>query len=208
MGSLSVRTKKFQLALKEIIDIVGSVIGLVILSPLFLVVAILIKVDSKGSVFFMQERVGKDGKLFKIWKFRTMSVKAPANGFGYSVTPNNPYLTRIGRFLRGWSLDELPQLINVLRREMSLVGPRPVPKWQVERYTDVQRVRLSVKPGITGWGLIHGRNLLPWSKRIELDLWYVKHWSLWLDIRILFKTLWIVFVTKEGLYGTGERIDL
>jgi len=137
-----------------------------------------------------------------------MSVEAPAEGFGHSVTPSNPYLTRVGRFLREWGLDELPQLINVLRGEMSLVGPRPAPAWQVERYTAGQRARLSVKPGITGWALIHGRNRLPWRKRIELDLWYVKHWSLWLDIKILFKTLWVVLVTKEGVYGAGEEVDL
>jgi len=197
-----------QLIVKRILDIVISTVALIMLFPLMAFIALAIKLDSKGPVFFRQERVGKDGKTFKIWKFRTMSVEAPAEGFGHSVTPNNPYLTRVGRFLREWGLDELPQLINVLRGEMSLVGPRPAPAWQVERYTAGQRARLSVKPGITGWALIHGRNRLPWRERIELDLWYVKHWSLWLDIKILFKTLWVVLVTKEGVYGAGEEVDL
>ncbi|RLB08966.1 MAG: hypothetical protein DRG39_08145, partial [Deltaproteobacteria bacterium] len=160
-----------------------------------------IKIDSKGPVFFRQERVGKNGKIFKIWKFRTMVMGAVSQGLGFNVARDDPRITRVGKFLRRWGLDELPQLINVLKGEMSIVGPRPTLKYQVDRYDAFQRQRLLMKPGITGWALIHGRNLLSWEERIKYDVWYVEHWSLGLDLWIILKTLWIVLVTKEGVYG-------
>lgn len=190
------------LLLKRLIDIAGSLVGLVLLSPLFLIVAALIKIDSPGPVFFCQERVGKGGRPFRIFKFRSMVENAARMGTGIYVSEGDPRITRVGRFLRRASLDELPQLINVLRGEMSLVGPRPTLAYQVERYTPRQRRRLLVKPGITGWAQVKGRNRLSWPEKIELDLYYVDHWSLWLDLRILFLTLGVVF-RPDTVYRRG-----
>ncbi len=196
-----------QKIIKRIIDILGATIGLIALSPLFLIVAILIKLDSGGSVFFRYERAGKDGKLFKPFKFRTMKKGALKEGLGYSVAEEDERITKIGKFLRRWGIDELPQLIDVIIGKMSLVGPRPTFKYQVEKYNDFQRKRLLVKPGLTGWALIHGRNLLSWKERIEYDVWYVENWSIWLDFKILFKTAKIILLGK-GLYGEGGINDL
>jgi lipopolysaccharide/colanic/teichoic acid biosynthesis glycosyltransferase len=173
----------------------------------FTIIAIAIKLDSRGPVFFRQERVGKEGMIFKTWKFRTMVVGAINQGLGYNVAKDDHRITRVGRFLRAWGLDELPQLTNVLKGEMSIVGPRPTLRYQVERYNSYQRRRLLVKPGITGWALIHGRNLLSWEERIKYDVWYVDHWSLSLDFLIMLKTLWIVLITREGVYGKGGVND-
>ena len=192
---------KTQLILKRLIDILLSLIGLVLLAVPFAIIALAIKLDSKGPVFFRQERVGKDGRSFKVWKFRTMVVGAVQKGLGYNVAKGDSRITRVGSVLRNWGLDELPQLINVFVGEMSLVGPRPTLSYQVEHYNDFQRRRLRVKPGITSLAVVSGRNALSWKKRIELDVWYVDHFSLWLDIKILFRTLWAVLVTHEGLYG-------
>jgi len=194
-------SSKIQLILKRLIDILLSLIGLVLLTVPFAIIALAIKLDSKGPVFFRQERVGKDGRSFKVWKFRTMVVGAVQQGLGYNVAKNDSRITRIGSVLRNWGLDELSQLINVFIGEMSLVGPRPTLRYQVEHYDDFQRRRLQVKPGITSLAVVSGRNALSWKERIELDVWYVEHWSLWLDIKILFRTLWTVLVTHEGLYG-------
>jgi len=194
-------TSKIQLILKRLIDILLSLIGLVLLAVPFAIIALAIKLDSKGPVFFRQERVGKNGRSFKVWKFRTMVVGAVQQGLGYNVAKDDSRITRVGAVLRNWGLDELPQLINVFIGEMSLVGPRPTLRYQVEHYDDFQRRRLQVKPGITSLAVVSGRNALSWKERIELDVWYVEHWSLWLDIKILFKTLWTVLVTHEGLYG-------
>lgn len=201
----SPEVKKFQST--RLIDIISSVIGLAILSPLFWVVAILIKLDSKGSVFFRQERVGKNGQLFKTWKFRTMIEEAVSKGLDYNVTKDDPRITKVGRILRNWGLDELPQLVNVLKGEMSIVGPRPTLKYQVEQYNDFQCKRLLVKPGITGWALIHGRNLLNWEERIKYDVWYIENQSLWFDFKIMLKTVWVVFIKREGVYGKGGIND-
>ena len=195
------------LVLKELFDKVVSFLMLLILLPAFLVSAILIKIDSPGPVFFIQERVGKDGKVFKTIKFRTMNVDAAQKTKGVYIDKNNLYVTRVGKFLRRSGIDELPQLINVLKDEMSLVGPRPTLLYQVEKYNDFQKKRLLMKPGITGWALVNGRNKLTWPERIKLDVWYVEHWSFWLDIKILFKTVWVV-AKGEGLYSevTTEEI--
>jgi len=194
-------SSKIQLVLKRLIDILLSLIGLVLLAIPFAIISLAIKLGSKGSVFFRQERVGKDGRSFKVWKFRTMVVGAVRKGLGYNVAKDDSRITRVGAVLRNWGLDELPQLINVFVAEMSLVGPRPTLGYQVEHYNEFQRRRLLVKPGITSLAVVSGRNALSWKERIELDVWYVEHWSLWLDIKILFKTLWTVLVTHEGLYG-------
>ena len=177
-----------------------SGIGLIILFPIFVVIGALIKMDSKGPVFFVQERAGKDGKVFRAYKLRTMVDNAEKIGLGYEIKKNDSRITRVGKHLR-WGIDELPQLINVFKGDMSLVGPRPTLIEQVKRYSKEHRRRLEMKPGITGWALINGRNILSWPKKIELDIWYIDHWSLWLDIKILFKTVWVVIFTREGVYG-------
>jgi len=193
--------------IKEIFDKVVSFLALLILLPIFLVVAILIKLDSPGPVFFLQDRVGKDGKIFKVFKFRTMTSDAPEKTKGKYIDKSNPYVTRVGKILRRTGVDELPQLINVLKGEMSLVGPRPTLPYQVAKYNEYQRKRLLMKPGITSWALIHGRNKLTWPERIEYDVWYVEHWSFWLDIKILFKTVWVV-ASGEGLYAERETDEI
>jgi len=191
--------------LKEIFDKVVALIALIILFPLFLVVAVLIKIDSKGPVFFMQERVGKNGKIFKTFKFRTMIAGADEKTKGIYIDKENPYVTRMGKFLRRSGVDELPQVTNVLKGDMSFVGPRPTLEYQIKKYNDFQKKRLLMKPGITGWALVNGRNMLTWPERIKLDVWYVEHWSFWLDIKILFKTVWVV-ARGEGLYA-GRKTD-
>jgi len=139
-------------------------------------------------VLYRQTRVGKDGRDFELLKLRTMVVGAERQGAGFAVDRGDPRITRVGRVLRRLSVDELPQLWNVLRGDMSLVGPRPTLRYQVERYDERQRHRLDVKPGLTGWAQVNGRAALPWEERIELDLWYVQHRSTWLDLRILART--------------------
>jgi len=194
------KSKKKDLILKRIIDVVISGIGLIILFPIFVVIGALIKLDSKGPVFFIQERAGKDGKIFRAYKLRTMIDKAEKFGLGYKIEKNDSRITRVGKYLR-WGIDELPQLINVFKGEMSMVGPRPTLIEQVNRYSKEHRRRLEVKPGVTGWALINGRNKLTWPERIKLDIWYIDHWSLWLDLKILFETIWVVIFTREGIYG-------
>ncbi len=194
--------------IKRLIDFWASLFGLILLFSLFLVIAVAIKLDSPGPVFFRQERVGKDGRVFKIFKFRTMVVNAEKMGAGVFVEKEDPRITRVGKWLRNTSLDELPQLINVLRGEMSLVGPRPTLPYQVERYDERQRRRLLMSPGITGWAQVNGRNSLTWPEKVELDIWYVEHWSLWLDLKILWKTFFTMF-KKEDLYPglKGDQIS-
>ena len=150
-------------------------------------------------MLYRQLRVGLDGNEFELLKLRTMVVGAEHQGAGYAVDKGDPRITRVGRVLRRLSLDELPQLWNVVRGDMSVVGPRPTLRYQVDRYTDRQRRRLEVKPGITGWAQVNGRAALPWTERIELDVWYVEHRSLALDLRILAMTLRML-VSGQGLY--------
>ena len=190
------------IALKRTVDIVGASLVLLLLAVPFMLIAIAIKLTSRGPVFFRHTRVGKDGTLFVPLKFRTMVDKAIEHGAGYAITENDQRITKVGRFLRESSLDELPQIINVLKGDMSLVGPRPSWPYQVDRYTDTQRQRLRVKPGLTGLAAIRGRNSIPWEQRIEMDNWYIDHWSLCLDLKILAKTPWKV-LTKQGIYGEG-----
>ena len=157
-------------------------------SPLLAAAALAIKLEDGGDVFYRQTRVGRDGVDFELVKLRTMVPGAEQQGAGYAVNAGDPRITRVGAFLRRASLDELPQLWNVVRGDMSLIGPRPTLSYQVERYTERQRRRLEVKPGITGWAQIHGRARLPWDERIELDVWYVEHRSPWVDLKILLRT--------------------
>jgi len=193
-------THLVQLVLKRVFDVLASAISLVLLSPLIALIASAIKLDDGGPVFFVQERAGEDGKPFRCVKFRTMVVGAEKTGLGLEVAKDDERITRVGRFLRHWTLDELPQFFNVLKGEMSIVGPRPTVMSQVVRYAPQQHRRLNVKPGMTGWAWIHGRNRLSWSERIELDVWYVDHWSFWIDLYILVKAF-LLLLRREGVYG-------
>ena len=173
---------------------------LAVTAPLLALAALAIRLESRGAVFYRQLRVGRDGRAFELWKLRTMVPGAESMGAGIYVLEGDPRITRTGRLLRRFSLDELPNLVNVLRGEMSIVGPRPTVQEQVDRYTDRQRRRLEVRPGITGWAQINGRASLPWPDRIELDVWYVEHRSLRLDLRILARTARML-ATGHGLYS-------
>ena len=184
--------------MKRIFDILASGVALLVLLPMFAIIGILIKLDSNGPVFFVQERVGKDGKIFRAYKLRTMIDNAEKMGKG--LKKNDTRITRVGKHLR-WGIDELPQLINVFKGDMSLVGPRPTLIGQVKRYSGEERRRLKVKPGITGWALVNGRNKLTWPERIKLDIWYINNWSIRLDLKIIIKTVWVVIFTREGVYG-------
>jgi lipopolysaccharide/colanic/teichoic acid biosynthesis glycosyltransferase len=170
------------------IDVAGASVMLALASPVLALAVLAIKLADRGPAFYRQRRVGLDGEEFELIKLRTMIVGAEQQGAGWAVNEGDPRITRVGRLLRRLSLDELPQLWNVLRGEMSLVGPRPTLAYQVERYSPRQRRRLEVKPGITGWAQIHGRARLPWEERIELDVWYVEHRSPLVDLKILLRT--------------------
>jgi lipopolysaccharide/colanic/teichoic acid biosynthesis glycosyltransferase len=186
--------------LKRVLDVALAAALLVITSPVLALAALAIRLESGGPVFYRQLRVGKDGGQFELWKLRTMVPGAEAMGAGIYVLEGDARITRVGRLLRRFSLDELPNLVNVLKGEMAIVGPRPTVQEQVDRYTDRQRRRLEVKPGITGWAQINGRTSLPWPDRIELDVWYVEHRSLRLDLRILARTARML-ATGHGLYS-------
>jgi lipopolysaccharide/colanic/teichoic acid biosynthesis glycosyltransferase len=170
------------------LDVAGASLVLALGSPALALAALAVKLEDGGPVLYRQRRVGLHGEEFELVKLRTMLVGAERQGAGWAVNEGDPRITRVGRLLRRLSLDELPQLWNVVRGDMSLVGPRPTLSYQVERYTPRQRRRLEVKPGITGWAQIHGRARLPWDERIDLDVWYVEHRSPWVDLRILLRT--------------------
>jgi lipopolysaccharide/colanic/teichoic acid biosynthesis glycosyltransferase len=184
----------------RVLDILLASLLLALSSPLLAVAALAIRLESPGPVFYRQRRVGRHGQPFELWKLRTMVPGAESMGAGIYVLEGDPRITRSGRLLRRFSLDELPNLINVLKGDMAMVGPRPTVQEQVDRYTERQRRRLEVKPGITGWAQINGRTSLPWPERIELDMWYVEHRSLRLDLRILTRTAWML-ATGQGLYS-------
>ena len=190
--------------LKRALDLTVSCLGLLVFAIPLAGIATAIKLDSKGPVFFRQVRVGRDGVPFRIFKFRSMADGSDRTGLNFSTGPNENRITRVGRLIRHFSLDELPQLINVLRGEMSLVGPRPAPYYQVEKYDERQRGRLKMKPGVTSYAAVKGRNSLLWRDRLELDVWYVEHWSLSLDLWIFVRTLWVAFFTCEGVYGNDD----
>jgi lipopolysaccharide/colanic/teichoic acid biosynthesis glycosyltransferase len=183
-------------------DVVIAGSALVAASPLLGIAALAAKLEDGGPVLYRQTRVGKDGTDFELLKLRTMVVGAETMGAGMAVNKGDVRITRTGRILRRLSLDELPQLWNVIRGEMSVIGPRPTLRYQVERYTPRQRRRLEVKPGITGWAQVHGRASLPWDERIELDVWYVEHRSPWVDLKIIAKTPLALFGgTYKGTTG-------
>lgn len=187
--------------LKRGIDLICAGLGLIVLTPVFLILGAVIRLDSPGPIFFRQERAGRRGVPFRIFKFRTMYVAPrPTRGF---QSAEDARITRMGRWLRRLSLDELPQLINVVTGEMSLIGPRPALIHQIERYDTQQRRRLNVRPGMTGWAQVNGRNSLSWEAKIELDVWYVDHCSLRLDLHILLKTARAV-LDQSGIYFHGK----
>ncbi len=189
--------------MKRALDLMIAGVGTILSAPVIALLAIAIRLETPGHPIYRQSRVGRDGRLFSIYKLRTMVRGAEFTGAGLAIQEGDDRITRIGAIMRRYSLDELPNLWNVLRGEMSVVGPRPTLPVQVEQYTDRQRGRLAVKPGITGWAQVNGRAALPWSERIELDLWYVEHQSLSLDLKILARSARMV-LSGQGLYK-GER---
>ncbi len=190
-------------SIKRALDLAIAVPVAALTAPLVGLLAVAIRLESPGHPIYTQTRVGKDGALFSIYKLRTMTRGAEFTGAGLAIQEGDERITRIGVWLRRYSLDELPNLWNVLRGEMSIVGPRPTLAVQVEQYTERQRGRLSVKPGLTGWAQVNGRASLPWPERIELDLWYVEHYSVRLDLEIIARTVRLV-LGGEGIYK-GER---
>ncbi len=193
---------------KRLFDIVISLLILIIFSPVLLIIAIAIKLDSKGPVIFKQERIGKGGKVFKIYKFRSMCVNAEHTGSGVYSGKDDARVTRVGKILRATSLDELVQVFNILRGDMSFIGPRPpltYHPWPIEEYTEEQLRMFEVRPGITGWAQVNGRKGVEWHKRIELNVWYVDHLSLFFDIKIFFMTVFKVFTNADN-ENTGATV--
>jgi lipopolysaccharide/colanic/teichoic acid biosynthesis glycosyltransferase len=197
-------SRKHPAPVSRALDAAVAALVLLVTSPLLLLAALALRLEGGGAVIYRQRRVGRHGEPFELWKLRTMVSGAEAMGAGIYVLEGDARITRVGRLLRRFSLDELPNLVNVLKGEMALVGPRPTIQEQVDRYTERQRRRLEVKPGITGWAQVNGRASLPWPERIELDVWYVDNRSLMLDLRILLKTARML-ATGRGLYSDDLR---
>lgn len=191
---------------KSFWDKVLSFILFLLFLPIIILISFLIKTDDQGPVFFRQKRVGRNSKEFILFKFRTMIINAENMGNGVYCKKDDSRITRIGKYLRRYSLDEIPQLINIIIGDMSFIGPRPTLKYQVDKYNDHQKKRLLVKPGITGWAQVNGRNAIPWSKRIELDVWYIENWSLRLDLKIIWMTLF--HHPTQEIYGDQDIFDL
>ena len=193
---------------KRLFDVLLSLTLLLILWPIFLIIAVAIKLDSKGPVLFLQERIGKGGKVFKIYKFRSMCVGAEHTGSGVYSGKGDARVTKVGKFLRATSLDELIQIVNILKGDMSFIGPRPpltYHPWPIEEYTEEQLRMFEVRPGITGWAQVNGRKEVEWNKRIKLNVWYVDHVSLLLDIKIIFMTVFKVFTNADN-ENTGATV--
>ena len=195
----ALHSTRAQDAAKRSLDLLIAGIGSVVTAPIVALLAVIIRLESPGHPVYRQARAGRQGREFSIYKLRTMVRGAEFTGAGLAIQEGDDRITRVGVFLRRYSLDELPNLWNVLRGEMSIVGPRPTLPVQVQQYTERQRGRLAVKPGITGWAQVNGRAALPWPERIELDLWYVDHFSLMLDLKILARTVRMV-LAGQGLY--------
>lgn len=198
----------YQAFVKRISDIVFSALGLLVLSPLFLLIAILVRCTSKGPVIFRQERLGRDAKVFRICKFRTMAENSEHTGSGVYSDRNDSRVTKVGRFLRATSLDELPQLWNILRGDMSFIGPRPpltYHPWPIDRYSKEQLRMFRVRPGITGWAQVHGRRELEWNERLRLNVWYADHVSFALDLKIVFLTVGVM-LTGKGNENKGATV--
>jgi lipopolysaccharide/colanic/teichoic acid biosynthesis glycosyltransferase len=200
-------SKETQLFLKRLFDIIFSLTLIILLAPLILFIALLIWVTMGRPILFRQRRVGYKGQVFTIYKFRTMTEERDEHG---NLLPDEQRLTRFGRFLRETSLDELPELFNVLKGDMSLVGPRPLLVEYLPYYTPEERKRHNMRPGITGWAQVNGRNAITWDQKLALDVWYVDNWSLWLDFKIILMTI-IKVIKREGIstngYATAPRLD-
>ena len=194
------------LAFKRIFDVAVAAAVLALSAPLTAVIALFITIDDGLPVLFVQQRVGRGGRKFRCLKFRTMRVGSGAQGDGLTVTASDQRLTRVGRRLRDWTLDELPQLLNVVSGDMSIVGPRPWVAEQADYCCGAARRRFDMRPGMAGWAWIHGRNRLSFEERIRLDLWYVDHWSLWLDVKILAKAFVLLF-RRVGVYVPAEACE-
>ena len=187
--------------IKRFLDILVSAVALVVLSPLLPLLALLVRLTSEGPAIFKQKRIGKDGKVFEIYKFRSMCVGAEGKGSGVYSGKGDARVTKIGKILRDTSLDELPQFVNILKGEMSFIGPRPpltYHPWDYSEYTKEQLRMFEVRPGITGWAQVNGRKDVEWNRRIELNVWYVDHVSLWLDIKIMFMTVFKVLKNADN----------
>lgn len=187
--------------IKRTADIIVSLLALIILSPVFLITAIAVKVESKGPVIFKQERLGKGGKVFKIYKFRSMCQNAEHTGSGVYSGKGDTRVTKVGRIIRATSIDELPQLVNILKGDMSLIGPRPpltYHPWELKDYSEEQLHMFDVRPGVTGWAQINGRKEVEWNKRIELNCWYTRNMSFLLDTKIFFLTIFKVFTNADN----------
>lgn len=209
--------RKFQLVLKRAFDIVASLLMIIVLTivPVLIVVPVLIKLTSRGPAVFVQERMGKDGKVFKIYKFRTMAL--PPEGTyseggklylpnGELLPPSSTRITKVGAFLRKTSIDELMQLFNILNGTMSFVGPRPTLPYQAESYTDEQRRRFEMRPGVTGWAQVNGRNDLTWTEKIRFDVEYIDNFSLWMDFKILLRTVLVVLKMDQIEFKKEDSI--
>ena len=196
---------------KRICDFIVASVALIVLFPFLFITAILIKLDSKGPIIFKQERLGKNGVPFKIWKFRSMCVGAEKHGSGVYSYKGDARVTKVGRIIRATSIDEIPQLVNILKGDMALIGPRPAltyHPWPYEQYTDHQKHMFDVLPGVTGWAQVNGRKEVPWPERIELNVWYAKNMSLWLDLKIFFMTVFKVATNanNENVGETGVKM--
>ena len=193
---------------KRLLDLLLALLALILLSPLLLLAALAVKLSSRGPVIFKQKRLGRNGKEFNFYKFRSMVVNAEKTGSGVYSGKGDPRVTKVGRILRASSIDELPQLINILKGDMALIGPRPpltYHPWPIGEYTEYQRHMFDVRPGITGWAQTHGRKDVEWHRRIELNVWYVEHVSFLLDLRIFFLTFFKVFTNADNA-NTGETL--
>jgi sugar transferase EpsL len=196
---LTVR-RRLGLGAKRALDVLLSAVGLILTGPLIVLLTVLVRRDSPGGAFFTQKRLGRYGTVFAIHKLRTMVAGAERTGAGLAIERDDPRITKVGGWLRRLSLDELPQLWDVLRGQMSLVGPRPLLVQYLERWSPDQRRRLLMPQGMTGWAQVNGRNAVDWEAKFGLDTWYVDHWSLWLDVRVLVRTVWAV-LTRRGIMG-------
>lgn len=194
------RSRRFMKIEKRLMDLILTIPALLVLSPILILTALMVRIRLGKPVLFVQQRPGQGGRLFKIFKFRTMTDACDVEG---NLLPDKQRMTGFGRFLRSTSLDELPELFNILKGDMSLVGPRPLLMQYLERYSPVQARRHEVKPGLTGWAQINGRNAITWEDKFKLDVWYVEHQSVWLDLKIIILTIWKIF-KREGISQPGQ----
>lgn len=195
--------------IKPVLDFIFSLSCIIILSPILIIVAVAIKIDSRGPIIFKQKRLGKNAKEYYIYKFRSMANNSEHTGSGVYSGKGDERVTRVGKIIRATSLDELPQLFNILKGDMALIGPRPpltYHPWPIKDYTKKQKRMFEVRPGITGWAQVHGRKLVKWDKRIELNIWYVDHCSFWLDLKIFVMTLLKVAANEDNL-SDGKTVE-